>query len=156
VPSRTSISADRVAALILVVGFAAYGVHGHSFESSLGVDYVGPGFFPTVIGIFGVILAGILLVGRQPAREGAEQANPSLELRVLVPLGLMLAYVLSLDYLGFPIATLVFLVLTVRYLGCPTWLAAVAFGVAGTAVAILLFHYGLELRLPQGDLIRLW
>jgi putative tricarboxylic transport membrane protein len=156
VPPGTSISADRVAALILVVGFAAYGVHGHSFESSLGVDYVGPGFFPTAIGIFGVILAGILLVSRQPAREGAEQANPSLELRVLVPLGLMLAYVLSLDFLGFPIATLVFLVLTVRYLGCPTWLAAVVVGVAGTAVAILLFHYGLELRLPQGDLIRLW
>jgi hypothetical protein len=64
--------------------------------------------------------------------------------------------VLSLDFLGFPIATLAFLVLTVRYLGCPTWLASVAFGVAGTAAAILLFHYGFELRLPQGVLIKLW
>jgi putative tricarboxylic transport membrane protein len=156
VPSRPSISADRAAALILVVGFAAYGAYGHSFESSLGVDYVGPGFFPTVIGILGAVLSGILLLRPEAASEGAERSSLLPELHALVPLGLMLAYVLSLDFLGFPIATLAFLVLAVRYLGCPTWFAAAVFGVAGTAGAILLFHYGLELRLPQGELIRLW
>jgi putative tricarboxylic transport membrane protein len=156
VPTRPWISADRAAALILIVGFAAYGVRGHSLESSLGVDFVGPGFFPTAVGILGVVLAGILLVRREPVREGGERANPSLELRALVPIGLMLAYVLSLDFLGFPIATLAFLVLTVRYLGAPSWLGAAVFGLAGTAAAILLFQYGFSLRLPQGDLIRLW
>jgi len=156
VPTRPSISADRVAALILVVSFAAYGVHGHSLKSSLGVDVVGPGFFPTAVAILGVALGGVLLFRREAAPAGAGRPSLLPEVRALVPIGLMLAYVLSLDFLGFPIATLAFLTLTVRYLGSPTWLRAVVVGVAGTVAAILLFHYGLALRLPQGDLIRLW
>jgi putative tricarboxylic transport membrane protein len=150
------ISADRLVALILIVFFAAYGLHGSSLESSLGVDVVGPDFFPTVIGVLGVALGGLLLVHRHSASEGTARADGGRERSVVLTVGLMLVYVLSLDFLGFPIATLAFLVLAARYLGCPTWLGAVIFGLAGTAAAILLFHYGLAVRLPQGDLIRLW
>jgi hypothetical protein len=156
VPTGSSISADRVAALVLFIGFAAYGVHGHSFQSSLGVDVVGPGFFPTAVGVLGAALSALLLLRREAAPAGAGRPSLLPELRALLPVGLMLAYVLSLDFLGFPIATLAFLVLAGRALGAPTWLSAGILGILGTTVAVLLFHFGLGLRLPQGDLIRLW
>ena len=152
--ARQWISADRLVALILIVFFAAYGLRGSALESSLGVDVVGPDFFPTVVGILGVVLGGLLLVHRKSTAEATAEGGR--ERGVVLTVGLMLVYVLSLDFLGFPIATLAFLVLAARYLGCPTWLGAAIFGIAGTAAAILLFHYGLAVRLPPGDLIRLW
>ena len=63
---------------------------------------------------------------------------------------------LSLDTIGFPIATFVFLTVMIRFLGAPHWWSAAVFAVAGTAVAILIFVYGLDVRLPRGVLLRLW
>jgi hypothetical protein len=69
---------------------------------------------------------------------------------------MMLAYVVSLEYLGFPIASVLFLTVAARFLGCPGWFWAAAFGVLSTAAAVLLFRYGLVLRLPQGVFMKLW
>jgi len=154
---RNLISADRLAALIMIVGFTAYGIQGSKLESSLGVDVVGPDFYPTVISILGVVLSFFLLIGRKaPPQEDAERLEMAREFGAIIPLAMMLAYILSLDFLGFPIATFVFLTVVVRYLGCPTWLRAIVFGLASTVLAVLLFRYGLVLRLPRGDLIWLW
>lgn len=154
----SSISADRLTALILIVGFTAYGVHGSALESSLGVDVVGPDFYPKAIAVFGVFLSFLLLIRRpaEMARAAGEQIDRRREFGAMVPLGMMLVYVLSLDFLGFPIATFLFLVVVVRYLGCPSWLGALVFGLLSTVAAVLLFRYGLVLRLPRGDLIWFW
>jgi putative tricarboxylic transport membrane protein len=154
--ARSRISADRVAALILIVLFSAYGFYGSGLESSLGVDVVGPDFFPKAVAILGVFISGILLIRRPKASESDKRSDSSTELWAFVPIALMLGYVLSLDFLGFPIATFVFLGLSARYLGCPTWIAAMAFGLVSTIAAVLLFRYGLVLRLPKGDLIWFW
>ena len=159
-----SISADRAAALILIVVFAAYGLYGATLESSLGVDYIGPDFFPKAIGIFGVFLAALLLVQdrlRMSASvdrqsEGGRRWSAWFDPAVAVPFGMMLAYVVSLEYLGFPIASVLFLTVAARFLGCPGWFWAAAFGVLSTAAAVLLFRYGLVLRLPQGAFMKLW
>src|SRR5690606_23069725 len=166
VTSRRLISADRLTALILIVVFAAYGLYGYTFQSSLGVDVVGPGFYPTVIGILGVVLAALLLVRHRPGnleeaapveREGEVGGQNWLgELRVFIPVVLLLVYVLTLESIGFPITTFVFLTVSIRFFGCPSWLRAGLFALAGTVGAILLFHFALELRLPQGRLIHFW
>jgi putative tricarboxylic transport membrane protein len=153
---RSGISADRLTALILVVIFAAYGIYGSRLESSLGVDVVGPDFFPEAIAIFGVFISAILLIRRPKFAEAEKKSDLSTEISAFVPIALMLAYVLSLDFLGFPIATFVFLALSARYLGCPNWIGAIAFGLLSTVAAVLLFRYGLVLRLPKGDLIWFW
>jgi putative tricarboxylic transport membrane protein len=151
------ISADRIAALIVIVFFAAYGWKGHRLESTLGVDVVGPGFFPSLIAILGMTTATVLLASRRSAPKSRERAGGAARhLRALLPIGLMLVYVLSLDFLGFPIATIVFLALMIRYLGAPSWLGSVLFALAGTALVLFIFVYLLEVRLPRGDLIRLW
>ena len=154
--ARSGISADRLAALVLIVVFAAYGIYGSQLESSLGVDVVGPDFFPKAIAIFGVFISAVLLIRRpRPAGPG-KTSDLSTELSAFVPIVLMLAYVLSLDFLGFPIATFVFLAVSARYLGCPNWIIAIAFALLSTVAAVLLFRYGLVLRLPKGDLIWFW
>jgi putative tricarboxylic transport membrane protein len=158
------ISADRAAALILIVVFAAYGLYGSTLESSLGVDYVGPDFFPKAVGILGVLLAVLLLVqdrvrtsaGADAEAEGDQQSPGWIDPAVAVPLAMMVAYVLSLEYVGFPIASAVFLTVSARFLGCPSWLWSVVFGIASTVVAVLVFRYGFVLRLPQGVFLRLW
>lgn len=155
--SRNLISADRLVALIMIVGFTAYGIKGSKLESSLGVDVVGPDFYPTAISVLGVVLSFFLLIGRKAAVPGdTERPETARELGAIVPLAMMFAYILSLDFLGFPIATFIFLVVAVRYLGCPTWLRSIVFGLASTVLAVLLFRYGLVLRLPRGDLIWFW
>jgi hypothetical protein len=64
------LSADRVAALLFLCLFAAYGLMGSRIRSALSVDVVGPGFFPTAIAIFGVGLALIFLL--QPGKKEGE------------------------------------------------------------------------------------
>jgi putative tricarboxylic transport membrane protein len=159
-----SISADRAAALVLIVAFSAYGLYGSRLESSLGVDFVGPDFFPKAIGICGVGLAIVLLVQdhirtRANAADASKDGGASpgwFDVTVAIPFAMMLAYVLSLEYLGFPIASALFLVFTARILGCPSWIWSIVFGVLSTAAVVFLFRYGFTLRLPQGVLIRLW
>lgn len=155
--SQNGISADRLAALILIISFTAYGLYGSTLESSLGVDVVGPDFFPRAIAVFGGFLSVLLLIRRPGERSPGDRSGAvATELRAIVPLGMMVIYVLSLDFLGFPIATVLFLIVTVKYLGCPTWLGAIVFAVLSTVAAVLLFRYGLVLRLPRGDLIWFW
>jgi putative tricarboxylic transport membrane protein len=156
VEGRPVISADRVTALILIICFAVYGLEGHSLESALGVDVVGPGFFPSSIAILGVAMGAILLFSPAPAAGRKAGEGAAIHLRAVLPIGLMLIYVLSLDTIGFPIATVVFLTVMIRFLGAPNWWSAALFAVAGTALAILIFVYGLEVRLPRGVLFRLW
>jgi hypothetical protein len=155
VEGRPLVSADRITALILIICFAIYGLEGHALQSTLGVDVVGPGFFPSTIAILGIATGAILLFSPASAGKKAGQ-GAAFHLRAVMPIGLMLIYVLSLDTIGFPIATIIFLTVMIRFLGAPHWWSAALFAVAGTALAVLIFVYGLEVRLPRGVLIRLW
>jgi putative tricarboxylic transport membrane protein len=156
VEGRQLISADRITALILIVCFTIYGLEGHALQSSLGVDVVGPGFFPSTIAILGIATGAVLLFSPVPAKKEKPGQGAAVHLRAVLPIGLMLIYVLSLDTIGFPIATVVFLTVMIRFLGAPNWWSAALFALAGTALAVLIFVYGLEVRLPRGVLVRLW
>ena len=145
-----SLTADRIAALVFLVVFAAYGIEGYGIPAALDVDIVGPGFFPSFIAVLGVGLALVLLFQRP---SGSRTGVFEFDGVALAPVLLLLVYVLSLETLGFPIATVVFLTVTFRYLGCPGWRRAVIYSFASTAALVGLFHYGLELRLPPGELI---
>ena len=146
------LSADRVAALLFLGLFAAYGLMGSRIRSALSVDVVGPGFFPTVIGIFGVGLALVFLL--QPKKKGGTVFEP--DLVALAPIGLLLLYVFSLPIIGFTVATPIFLAIAFKFLGCPGWLRPVVFALIGTAVAIFLFSYLLEVRLPTSHMQAWW
>lgn len=151
-----ALSADRLAAVLLFALFALYGIVGGNIPAALEADVVGPGFFPRIIAVVGAGLA--LTMFFHPRRsEGEDQRERAfdLDLTVLAPAVLLLAYVLSLETIGFPVATVLFLAVTFRYLGRRGWGRAVLYSVVATAALVALFRFGLELRLPPGELIRL-
>jgi putative tricarboxylic transport membrane protein len=114
---------------------------------------VGPGFFPSIIAVLGVGLALVMLI--KPAAQNGERPV-GFDAVALAPAVLLLVYVLSLEYLGFSLATVVFLVAAFKYLGCPGWVRPVLYSIVATMVLIGLFHYTLGLMLPRGELLRLF
>lgn len=148
-------TADRVAAIVFLAFVAAYGWEGARFSAALQVDVVGPAFFPKILTVAGAVLGLVLLLGRGEAQKEPEQDGAGSHLTALVPVLLLLAYVLLLVPVGFPLATTAFLTVTFRYLGVPSWGSALLYAVAIMAAAFLLFHVALEVRLPLGVFARL-
>ena len=146
-------SADRIAALLLLLVVALYGWEGAKLTAALQVDVIGPGFFPKILTAIGVMLGVLLFIRRSP-REGDDKnaAKQGSDLVALAPLAFLLAYVLALEPVGFPLATAAFLAITFRYLGHPTWKGALFHAVVITAVVFGLFHFGLDIKLPLGVL----
>lgn len=152
-----SLNADRVAALLFLALFALYGIAGYGIPPALEADVVGPGFFPTIIAVAGVALALIMLFRPHPGGDEARQGRMfDLDLTACVPAVLLLAYVLSLETIGFVTATVLFLAVTFRYLGRLSWARSGFYSVVVTVAVVALFRYGLDLKLPSGNLVRLF
>lgn len=145
-------SGDRVAALLFLALVALYGWEGSKFTAALQVDVVGPTLFPRILAVAGLLLGVILLV-KAPRRQADEKAIGAREhFAVLVPILLLLGYALALEPAGFPLATAVFMAVSFKYFGQPSWKGAILYSVAITLIIFVLFFYGLDLKLPLGPL----
>ncbi len=144
-------SADRLTAILFIGFVAVYGWDGARLTASLQVDVIGPAFFPKILAALGLVL-GILLFVRAAPRAAAPQddAESGSDLAALVPAALLLAYVLAFEPLGFPLATVVFLAVSLRYLKHPGWPSAIGISIAITAALWGLFSTALGLKLPLG------
>jgi putative tricarboxylic transport membrane protein len=147
---RAWLSADRVAALLFLALVTVYGWQGSKFTAALQVDVVGPALFPRILAGFGLML-GLALLVRAPRREAeADTATARDHLIVLVPVLLLLGYAMALEPAGFPLATAVFLAVSFKYFGQPSWKGAILHSLVITAAVFALFYYGLDLKLPLG------
>ena len=150
---RSFLNADRIAALLFLALIAWYGWESTGLTTALEVDVVGPGFFPRILTVIGLALGVLLLVGRSPGMNQQTESGPGgvrSDLVALVPVLLLLGYVLVLEPVGFPVATVGFLAITFRYLGYPAWKGALLLAAGITVVIFALFHFGLAVRLPLG------
>ena len=145
---------DRIAAIIFAAFLVVYGLEGREMPVPLEADVVGPGLFPRIISIFGLLLCLILYI--KPHRRGSDE---SIDIKWflkfatnLTPLVLLLVYALVLEYIGFPLATFSFLVFSFRFLGNPSWSKSCIMGLIITVVAFGIFYYLLDVRLPIGSL----
>ena len=145
-------NADRIAALFFLVLVALYGWQSTQFSAALEVDVVGPGFFPKILAVFGLVLGILLLIGRSDEKADGTTEGASSRLVAMAPAALLLGYVLVLEPVGFPIATVVFLAATFRYLGYPSWKKALLLAATITAAVFCLFYLVLDVRLPLGVL----
>lgn len=151
-----TLSADRVAAVLFLAVVLLYGWGGSQLEAALQGDVIGPAFFPTILTVLGLVL-GVLLFVQGRSREPKEASDGGAsDITALAPAGLLLAYVLVLESLGFPIATAAFLIVAFRYLGHPSWIGATGYAIAITAAVFALFQYVLDLKLPLGMLSNLF
>jgi putative tricarboxylic transport membrane protein len=146
------LSGERITALLFLGLVAIYGWEGSKFTAALQVDVVGPSLFPRILTVAGLLLGLILLI-KAPRRDAEEGATGVREhLVVLMPVLLLLGYSLALEPVGFPLATAVFLAVSFKYFGQPSWKGAVLYSLAITVSVFALFYYGLDLKLPLGPL----
>ena len=117
----------------------------------------GPGFFPFCAGI---ILVGLSLVallkalraGRPDDRKADAGffPRPDSRKKLLFALGALLAYWLTLERLGFLIATFLFLVFLLRSIEPRKWAVALGTAFLATTLSYALFNVWLRVQLPRG------
>ena len=115
----------------------------------------GPGFFPFSIGIVIAILALIALF--QSIREKKEGAAPQSResfrwWNIVVIIGALMAYTLSLEKIGFLINTFLFMVLLLKVVEPQTWKRALLGGLITAIACDLAFNAILGAQIPSGML----
>ena len=123
---------------------------------SLEVDIIGPGFFPKVIGVFGLILVCILFLSSKDSKKGVGEREKkiSLEYQHLTPILLLLIYVLTLEKIGFVLGTFLFLSFNLKFLGVEKWTRSLIVSAVITAVIYILFNHVMDVRTPESDIFQ--
>ena len=121
---------------------------------------VGPGFYPRIVLAITAAFALVLLLADVVARRkrvaapaGASVARPNHAL-VAVSFGIFAGYVVLLPWLGFRVATLVFLAAMQVALERPAhargWARVAAVAIIATVVTYVVFESYLHVLLPRG------
>ena len=138
--------ADRLLGIVLI-GLAAFvAVQAINLEVPFSYEPVGPRAFPLGLSI---LLAGLSLV--LVVRPGADGHWPhkALALRLLLVLGLLLAYAMLFTRLGFIPTSLLVVAALARLFGASVGKALIT-GVLLSAGSYVLFTEGLGIALPAG------
>lgn len=150
---------DRALALLTLLLVGVLGWEARNLPGPTRWQNYGSDFFPKLLlAVLGVLAVILLLRSFLPAaraqapvlRDAADflRHNP----RIVAVIALFGAYAWLLPVLGFRVATIGYLVLSIGLLtGLRTWRAALLAGVVAVAATLLVyavFQYGLRLRLP--------
>ncbi len=149
------------AALILGVGLVYESMALNMPRGDLA--HPGPGFFPMIVGIFMLLTTlGCLLRQIVPRNRGATPSVSGLGNQdAVIPesrnvkktfqlTALMIAYLLVLTPLGFPIAICAFLAIAIRIFGYRRWLPTLVMAVVIAAISYVAFVLWLKVPLPLG------
>ncbi len=130
--------------LILVAAFQIAGIEG---------DRLHPRTLPVILGWMLLVGAVALAIngfrhkGEPTPVEWPERSDAR---RVLVTLVAIVAYMATLDFLGFPLSTVVFVSLMSWYLGRYRWWASALIGMASGSTVLIVFNGFLGLSFPLG------
>jgi hypothetical protein len=146
-------AADRVTAAFLLAFSVAFAAGALKYYAWWGEGGPGPAFMPVWLG---VVMAGlsILMLIRRPRGSGdpwlpeGEARN-----RVLVVLAVTAAFIALLKVLGMVVATVLFMLILVRYLGRHPWWVTIAVALAAAGFNWLVFVRWLHVPLPEGKLV---
>lgn len=114
-----------------------------------GLDPLGPGWMPKILGI-GLAIMGILIAVTGPQKgRAAGEPHESLGL-VAMSFVLTVAYVLGIEALGYFVSTIIYTALNMWVLDCRDWrhLAGTSIGLA--VLLTLLFRNFMRIALPYG------
>jgi putative tricarboxylic transport membrane protein len=115
----------------------------------------GPGFYPTVVGVFACVVALVALVQawRAPrvarAKAVVDPDAPAQRRRVLITVVALAGFCLLMPWVGYPLAACAFGIVGLRGLGS-RWISAIAFGVLTAVGSHVLFAVLLDVPLPRG------
>jgi hypothetical protein len=144
--------ADRVTAALLVAFALSFSAGALKYYAYWGEGGPGPAFMPLWLGLVMAVLASMMLARRPrpaddivdwlPHGEGAK--------RVLVVIGLTVAFVALLKPLGMVVATALYLATVMRYLERHAWWFTALVAAAAAAVNWAVFAYWLHVPFPEG------
>lgn len=114
-------------------------------------DRVGPGAFGVLIGI-GLLAVGVLHLWMRDTRPAAGRSL--LNRRVLGILGACVLYLLLIDAVGYPAASVIFFLLVSRLSGVSSWMNSLVIAVCLTATYYGIFVMYFNLLFPPGRFFR--
>jgi len=144
-----------IAALVAAVAVAAM-VAARDFPPTMLETDVGPARFPVVYALVLIALSVVLAVNTLRAPAAAPDAVPAGErpsyASVALGMAATAACLVAMAYVGYAIATVVYLFGLMTLMGRrkPQWNAVIAVGL--TALVYAVFLYGLHVPLPVGSL----
>lgn len=143
----------EAAAGLVTLAFGAFVVVQARALEDPGLDAIGPGAIPTALGLViagsGLVLLVQALVGR---RADATESEPARWGLLGTAVLLLLAYVHGIEWLGFPLATALFVTANLVLLGTRGLPRLVVAGIAISLVVTLAFGRLLGVDLPAGRL----
>jgi putative tricarboxylic transport membrane protein len=137
---------DRILGLLALLFAALLAWKGWGLEAPFAYEPVGPRAFPLLLAAV-IGLCGLWLLLR--GREQAEPNPPGANLRIAAMVGLVIAYALVFERLGFVLSTTLMTVFVGRLFG-GRWRACVLGGVAMSVLFYLLFDKVFDVVLPTG------
>lgn len=144
-------TADRVSAALLLGFAAAFSAGALKYYAYWGEGGPGPAFLPFWLGLVMAALAFFMLVrGPRPADDVDWRPRAEGAKRVLVLIGLTLAFVALLKPLGMVVATALYLAAVMRYFERHAWWFTALVAAAAAAVNWAVFAYWLHVPFPEG------
>ena len=144
---------DRMIATIMTVLFIIYYFEAATIPRTNMEDKVGPGAFPQLIGMFGLLMCACFFF--KVLRSGAIQYEKIIgfwdEIKGVAILFMIFGYVLLIDLIGYPPATFVFVTIGVKFLGERTWWVSAAVAGVLTAACYGFFVSFLDITFSTGD-----
>lgn len=139
---------DRILGLGAMVLAVPVGVTSWRFGLGTPVS-PGPGFWPFLIALTILGLGAALALRpdrgfRAPCTAGSRWTSLGIALATLV------FFVVGLEPLGYPLATVILLVVQFRWVEGRTWCTAVLIAALASAVSFVLFRFLLRIPLPAG------
>jgi putative tricarboxylic transport membrane protein len=145
-------SADRIAGAALLALAVAFGAGALKQHAYWGENGPGPAFLPFWLGLVMALLATMLLVGALRSQDPGGDWLPRGESlrRLAIVLGVTLAFAASLNVLGMTLATVLFLIVLLRWPDRLPWLSTVLIALAVAALLHVVFARWLRVPLPTG------
>lgn len=142
-----------VAAVILAFGLVVV-FDSYRLGAKWGEDGPMPGYFPFYVGLLICISGAMVLFRGVRSRALAQNSFVSLEelKKILVVLVPSIVYVAIIAYLGFYVASILFIAYFMRRLGKYSWLMVVPVSVGVIAAFFLTFEIWFAVPLPKGPL----
>ncbi|HUQ77235.1 MAG TPA: tripartite tricarboxylate transporter TctB family protein [Burkholderiales bacterium] len=142
--------ADRVTAVLLLAFSVAFAAGALKYYAWWGDSGPGPAFMPFWLGLVMAAIALLLLLRKPrdtgkdwvPRGEGAR--------RVLVVLGVTVAFVVLMQVVGMIVGGALFLAVLMRYLERQPWWQTIVISVTAAAFNWLVFAHWLRVPIPQG------
>lgn len=147
-----TLSRDTGLGLLALALAGGYYAGATQIQASLLADAVGADGVPKVLAVgMGLVGAALVLRGQwRPAPADDEAVSTSHHLRALALLGILVAYLLAIPWLGYPIAVAMLLAVVSWFAGTRPGLAWAATAIVGAGLFWLMFTRLLGIPMPTG------